>query len=340
MGNRYSPHALRMQVEALFDVVQERSQGDELVFICPECGDRSGNRSVNLKTGKTNCWRCNRGGDFVSWAKHLGYPVEVEEENAPARQDLGKLVAPLDETFKKLGGGSYVSGIALPRGFTPISAEPDGAYARMIGRMARRKHLELDDITAAGAGFTRDDPKWEPFVIFPVVEWGRVVYYQGRTYSEEPGENTKLFPSRREVALGSRHWLYGIDPLRESGGIAVVMEAVLSKISFEKELRRRGIGHVWPIACFKHKISAEQIAKLSIVRGLKEVCLMFDPDAMADAYRECSRLYSYVPVTAVKMPFAYDGRKLDPNDDAALAVDLFRRRSSYSDLAVAMSRLE
>ena len=213
----YSPAALRLQVEALFDVIPERSQGEELVFLCPEpgCGDRTGNRSVNLRTGRTNCWRCNKGGDFVRWAGHLGFPVELEAEPLPAIGDLDGLVDTLDVDRAHLAG-AYVPSVELPKGFTLLSAEPGGAYARMSGRMAARKHLELQDLIEAGAGFTRDSPKWEPFVIFPVVEWGKVVYYQGRTYSDpdDPKESTKLFPSRREVPLGSRHWLYGLDELR------------------------------------------------------------------------------------------------------------------------------
>ena len=337
---RYSPAALRLQVEALFDVIPERSQGDELVFVCPEpgCGDRSGNRSVNLRTGRTNCWRCNRGGDFVLWAGRLGFPVDLEEEPAPSIKELDGLVDTLDADRSRLAG-SYVPSVELPRGFTLLSREPKGAYARMIGRMAARKHLELKDLIDAGAGFTRDHPKWEPFVIFPVVEWGRVVYYQGRTYSDEPGQSTKLFPSRHEVPLGSRHWLYGLDDLRAAGGVAVVMEAVLSRISFAKELRRRGVGGVFPVACFKHKISPEQMVKLSAVKGLVEVCLMFDPDALDIAYRECQRLYGHTPVTAVELPFdKATGGKVDPNDDAKLAVDLFERRVSYSALGDVLSK--
>ena len=77
--------------------------------------------------------------------------------------------------------------------------------------MAKRKHLDFDILANAGVGFTRDDPRWEPFAIFPVFEWGRPVYYQGRTYVDTPGESTKLFPHKGECPLSSRYWLYNID---------------------------------------------------------------------------------------------------------------------------------
>jgi hypothetical protein len=335
---RYNPAQLRSQVEMLFDVIPDRSQGDELVFLCPEpgCGDRSGNRSVNLRTGKTNCWRCNKGGDFVRWATQLGYPVEIEEEPGLAVGELSGMVAGLGVPEGRQP--SYVPQVCLPAGFTLLADEPDGAYARLIGRMAERKNLDLADFIEAGVGFTRVDPRWEPYAIFPVFEWGRVVYYQGRTYTDEPDRATKQFPSRSEVKLGSRHWLYNFDELRERGGVAIVVEAILNVRSLRRELAARGVGAT-PVACFKHKVSAEQLGKLSSVKGLAEVCLMFDADALASAYEECRRLQGGVPVTVVKMPSDAQGRKVDPNDDARLAADLFAKRGAYSEYESLLSRL-
>src|SRR4051812_49135424 len=78
---------LKSQVEALFEVVRHKSTSEELAFICPEptCTDKSGHRSVNLKSGKTGCFICNKGGDFVFWARKLGYPLKDEQRiSSPA----------------------------------------------------------------------------------------------------------------------------------------------------------------------------------------------------------------------------------------------------------------
>lgn len=326
----YSPSQLRTQVEALFDVVPERSSGDELVFLCPSCGDRSGNRSINLRTGKTNCWRCNAGGDFVRWARGLGYPVEIEDDQGVSIDELDTLIGSLGEKDAPRQP-NYVTEVSLPQGFIPLAQEPDGAYAHLIGRMAKRKHLDLEDFIEAGVGFTRTSYKWEPYAIFPVYEWGKVVYYQGRTYSDEPGQTTKRFPDRNELPMGSRYWWYNIDELRAKGGTAIVVEAILNVRSLRRELAKRGIDAV-PIACFKHKISSEQLQKLAAIKGLKEVCLMFDADAITSAYADCRRLKGRAKVSIVKMPVDEAGRKVDPNDDAALAVDLFTKRVDYLEL--------
>lgn len=329
----YSPSQLRAQIESLFEVIPERSSGDEIAIICPEenCGDRSGNRSINLKTGLTSCWRCGRGGKFLDWARRLGYDIDIEDSPGVEKNDLDFIVDSLDEKSAPRQP-SYVTEIKLPPGFTPLSAEPHCAYARLIERMALRKNLDLKDFIQAGAGFTRTSTKWEPYCIFPVYEWGKVVYYQGRTYADEPGQSTKRFPSKDELPMGSRYWWYNIDELRAKGGIAIVVEAIFNVRSLRRELAKRNIKAV-PIACFKHKISSDQLTKLAAVKGLEEVCLMFDADALTSAYADCRRLKGRARVTIVKMPTdPVSGKKIDPNDDAALAADLFTKREDYQEL--------
>src|SRR4051812_46576125 len=113
---------LKRQVEFLFDIVKERSSTDELVFLCPipGCGDETGNRSVNLKTGATNCWRCNRGfRNFVHLCNKLGFVIEDESHADPDISETEKLATELDATVY----GTVVPIIStceLPAGFTFI----------------------------------------------------------------------------------------------------------------------------------------------------------------------------------------------------------------------------
>jgi hypothetical protein len=315
----YSPLSLRLAVESLFDVVPSRSTRDELVFICPLCGDQTGNRSVNLKTGKTGCWRCKSGGDFVRWCRSNNYDVDLESPAVPTMGELDQLVGSLDAEEKPMS--SFVTEVELPRGFTKLADVPRGAYATLIGRMAVKKHLSLDDFIKAGVGFTRDDPKWEPYAIFPVFEWGRVVYYQGRTYTDVPGQATKRFPSRSVLPVGSGNWVYNWDKLRGQGGVAVIVEAILNVLSVEKELAQRGLAGYVPVALFKHKVSKPQLVKILSCRGLKEVALMYDGGFTDDADADAANFSSHVKTTVVELP-----GKDDPNDKAAQAVDLLLQR--------------
>lgn len=251
-------------------------------------------------------------------------------ESRPVEQLYGDLDA-LYATRKSVV--AYVNDVQLPRGFIPLSEEPDCGYARLIERMAIRKNLDLDTFIRVGAGFTREDAYWEPYCIFPVFEWGKVVYYQGRTYKDPKPDpitgkkgSTKQFPSKQHIKLGSRYWVYNIDRLRQKGRIGIVVESMFNVFSLENEL---GLdSDIVPIAIFKHKISPEQQAKILTANGIEELCLHMDPDAIASAWESCGKLANLLKVTvADKMP---DG--VDINDDVDEGLRCFDRRKPFSTL--------
>jgi hypothetical protein len=303
------------------EVVRSKSSQEEIVVVCtePGCTDRSGHRGINTKTGKTNCWICNKGGLFTKWARRQGFEVDDIDENQ--HKSLEEIV--VDKRPDKMLV-AYSSDIKLPEGYTLIKDAPKSVYTRMIEEMAVRKNLDRETFERAGVGFTKTDYRWEPYAIFPVIEWDRVVYFQGRTYRDKPGETTKKFPSRKDAPYGARHWLYNIDKLRQGAHTAIVVESMLNVLSLENEIRKRGWKGIVPVAIFKHKISQEQMVKLLSCRKLKEVCLMFDDDATADAQASTAGLTNTIRVSVAEMPY-----KVDPNDNAELACDIFMKRAIF-----------
>jgi hypothetical protein len=352
-----APELLRQFIRECLTQVPERSRGDEVCVICPEpaCGDQSGNRHVNLKSGLTGCYRCNRGGPVANWAKRLGLTFDFGTWTPAAvgMDQLAVLTASLDGLAEGPSRRSgYIPEVELPRGFTALRDEPDSAYARLIGKMAERKRLTLDVLTEAGVGFTREDRRWEPFAIFPVFEYRRPVYFQGRTYQDpKDGGSTKQFPTRTECPLSSRYWIYGADEVAAQGGVVIFVEAILNVLSLRLALARRGVTGVVPAAVFKHKLSLEQVQKVMATgrrarqggHPVTEFCFMYDGrtsdevrrglpgDAARAARLDAARLAATAPVTIVDLP-----DRVDPNDDADLAVDLFLRRRRWdrqSDLS-------
>jgi len=328
---------LRQTVESLFNVVRDRGTKEELYFVCPQpgCGDETGNRSVNLKTGKTNCWRCNKGGDFVRWAKFLGYEVTEDgssqavpiEDIDMSRNRNQTFIMPVPVTVR------------LPEGFTYCHAKPKSVYTELIGEMAERKHLSLADFFRAKVGFTRLDPKWEPYAIFPVFEFERVVYWQGRTYVDPPGESTKRFPDRQEVPNGAKFWIYGIDELRDGRSETVlVMESILNVLSMRRFFGQRGITNIVPVCVFKHYLSKPQARKLLMLPNLKEICLLYDHDATRNSWEKSPMVSDRLHVTIAEMPPGPGGEKNDPNDDPEAAWAAFEARKT-SDLLSAVSYL-
>lgn len=315
---------LKDTVNRLFTVVRPRSSSHELVFICPEptCGDQSGNRSVNLRTGKTGCWRCNKGGDFVIWARRMGHVIE---DDRPTAQPLESIditgFIPLSDPAPP------VMEVTLPKGFIPCSEKPHSVYSQLIGEMAETKNLTIEDFFEAGVGYTKTPGLWEPYAIFPVTEYARTVYYQGRTYVDVPGESTKRFPSRHELRYGSKYWVYNIDEVKTlKPPVVIVVESILNVLSLRRFLREHGILGVVPVAVFKHSVSRHQALKLFSHDSLEEVCLLYDHDASRMAWDKSQLLSDRLKLTIAEMPPGENNKRNDPNDDVVAAFKAFEER--------------
>lgn len=324
---------LKAEIEVLFEVVPSRSTSDEIVIICPVpgCGDIGGNRAINLATSATNCWRCGKGySKFAHFARALGYEVSETVSSTLSAQKTSDLLASLFEDKGQVLT-PVVSSIKLPRGFTELKKDRDSVYYKLIEKMALKKNLSQKDMLEAGVGFTRDDPRWEPYAIFPVREWGNTVYYQGRLYRSKAGDVTKKFPSRKELPLGSKYWVYNIDDVRaEEAETVIVVESILNVLSLKKKIRELGLKRTVPVAVFKSKLSKPQIAKLLACRSVKELCLMFDADAAAKAWKDAESLINKKKVTVACMPQVEGAKTLDPNDDVDLAMEVFANRRKYT----------
>lgn len=321
--------ALKSTVKQYFTVVPERSSGDEIVILCPTCGggDQSGNRSINVKNGKTHCWRCEKNsGDFVRFARSLGYFVADEQPLAVplAEISIGKYAPPASLAPPVLA-------IKLPAGFILCSERPNSVYTELIGEMAVRKKLTIEDFFEAEVGYTTTNSLWEPYAIFPVTDYRRTVYYQGRTYVDVPGEVTKRFPRKDEVKHGAKFWVYNIDEVRKKRAVTViVMESILNVLSVRKVLAMAQIDDAVPVAVFKHSISAPQAHKILSHPYVKELCLLYDRDASRASWRASPQLSDRVTLSIAEMPEGPGGRKNDPNDDAEAAVEAFLGRTKYS----------
>lgn len=329
--------ALRQEIESTFVVVQHKCTNAELVFCCPECQDTSGHRSVNLSTGTTNCFRCGKGqnnkGNFIAWAKALGF--QFTSANDVSQVSFADLQVEPEKFYLP-----PARPVDLPEGFTLIADEPKSIYSRTIVEMAERKHLTKKDFIAARVGFTRDEPRWEPYAIFPVFDAGHVVYYQGRTYVDQPGETTKRFPHRDELKYGARYWVYNIDSLRYGHAPTVlVVESILNVLSLKRRLRELGRRDIVPVCVFKHHLSRFQFARISECRDVKEICFLFDHDAIEETWRMLIPALG-CRLTVAEMPPGPDNDKLDPNDDVNLALEAFDRREPFSLSTVNRHRME
>lgn len=346
-----NPTMLRQLLEANFNAVAAKHRGDEFCIICPDCDDKSGHRSVNLKTGATNCFLCHKGGHISRWLKQHGVDVDEVESAVTATGDWMEMFERLDNVCpRRTTLRGWTADAKLPRGFTPLArirpqpGKPENIYFTLIADMAARKHLDVEDLIAAGAGFTMDDPKWEPYCIFPVKAYGDLRYYQGRTYTDKPDLPTKRFPSKEYFPEGMTAHLYGFDEMRQdSCQRIIVVESILNVLSLRKKLAALGWHDVQPVCCWHSNVSATHWWLIGRNKQLKEVCIMFDHDAAAKAWKAADKFLSeHTPrfkVSIAEMP-ATCGRTTDPNDDVEAAIRACESRRQFSQLGYATALLE
>jgi hypothetical protein len=330
-------HAIRRFLERYFDVVPTRSDNQEIVFVCPVpgCGDQSGHRGVNVSNGLTYCFKCNRGGHIVPFLRNLGYDVE------PLR---GIKFCP--GVKRDPGSAVFPKSVELPQGFTtladdgPIAGRPHSVYFDLIEKMAVRKRLLIRDLIEAKAGYTRVDPRWEAFCIFPVYSYGRVVYFQGRAYDDsDPDQPNKRFPTKQETGLGASFWIYGEDELilRPDVRRVVVVESILNVLSLRKKFRAENITDTAVVSTFSSRVSDWQWPRLLRVPTLEEICLLFDADATDKAWDEAQRgrvrHLRDVRISIAEMPYAPE-TKADPNDDPDAAYTAWQNRTEFSTYAL------
>jgi len=254
----------------------------------------------------------------------LGHEIDDQGTTAATIDEIETLI----DEISTVTSTPVLSGIRLPVGFTKIDKEPECAYTRLITRMAHKKGLDYEDFVNAGVGFTRDDPLWEPYAIFPIIEFGRVVYYQGRTYGTPPDGKTKRFPSKAQY--GSKYWVYNIDAVRktQAGVIVIIVESILNVLSLQKLINDMGHTNIIPLAIFKHSVSVPQGKKIMACKNIEEICFMYDSDFWAHGFKDAQNMANFKKVTVSHMPNHSSGKKQDPNDDPSEAWKAFLSRKS------------
>jgi len=338
-----SPDKIKREIGNAFEVIKNRSTDDEIYILCPVsgCDDKTGNRSINVKTLYTHCWRCHdpQPHHVKSLFKLKGLEW-ADDEGSDGFEGFGQQL--MEGDMRK--AVTPVQDIELPTGFELLSNNRKSCYWRFCRDMAERKHLSIEDLEEAGAGFTRTGP-WEPFCIFPVYEGMRCVYYQGRTYNDEGFESTKRFPGKKEVPYGPSYWVYNLDALTDlQVSRVIVVESILNALSLRHKLRELDVAHIAPVCVFTHRLSRSQVAKFQRYRHIKEFCILFDSDSSDLAVETGARLGALLPVTVARMPHSRsaDGTARltnDANDDVEAALYAVTERQTPLPQDVAMMRL-
>ena len=343
------------RIDSLLGYIEERleeraiGRGPEHQFHCPFCIDRTGSDSrkrkfgINIVTAQGGCYRCEYG--FRTWEKFFkdlngGY-IRIEEIQLLRFQPpmpTESVLAAVEGVFKDDEEAADVDkenarplkAHHLPRecrvlADLPLSSRSGVAYGPAFRYLAKRGATE-HDIRRFQIGYCSTGD-WTRYLIFPVIQGGKLVYFTSRWAGDSPPLDMKSKNLENEDGYHSRGTcLLNYDACFGVERIALV-EGAFSAMAYEHAVASLG----------KHLSERQVLLFRKLVKaGLREVVISLDPDAGREMEAAYGLLRPVVPeVTCLTLDWGdpWDRRAelptlLDtrlPLDQVSLATRLAQR---------------
>lgn len=277
-------------LEDAFGSVWVDGSGEELMVLCPYCvkrghsPDKSGHLAINTAKNKAHCVRCDWGSqDAGDWLRKRGvtiYGLERAEMDLTSMMDITRGIRkdyPLREQVLK-----------LPEGFEYFEdGDEELFFLDPYVKSMADKHIDMAQLIENRIGYCNAG-YYAGYVVFPFVQRGKLVYWQGRAALPkllETPKKKKANPSKASAPMGKNFWLYGAEEAIPRGK-AVLCEGPLDKISLRAYLRKHEPGYAYALSVQGHTMSwpsedghplNSQIGQL-VALDPSEVCVLYDPD--------------------------------------------------------------
>lgn len=311
------------ELESILKNPIESRNGSQFISDCPYCG-KEGHFIISRKTDKTNirgenvsfywsCKKCNEGGGLYRLLKKLGKLWMGDFKDSIV--DVNKVEIMNLEAANKLDYDYTVPTIPAPIGYE---------------RIYQNKYLENRGFTKTQFEKYEVGASWmntySDFVIFLIQEDGETKAHVSRRmkdgawfkeqedkvkdWNKKFPENKRRKPLRynNSVDTDFGKLIYGLDEINERVDTMVIVEGITDKFNVERILDMDAKDSHWKCgATFGKKINEVQIHKLK-AKGIKNVILLYDPDALEDSKR-----YSYDLTREFRVQVGYLDTK-DPGD--------------------------
>ena len=299
--------SIRLPEEQVYDILVNTSRGpkNHLISDCPLC-NKQHHFYFNMVSQKWDCKKCGEAGDIVRLLSLLGKLALIRRFVDVTKELQNKLADLLSEQQDELEEVLELPPVRLPQGFKYLHQHP----------YLKKRGFTSDDFRRYPVGETRIVNRFEDYVIFPVIEDGEPKGFVGRkTWSKE---QFKLFeeehgwhpPRYANSKTNFSLLLYGLDEIMFYVDTAILVEGVFTKTACDRRLAIQPEDNFRCLATFGKKISKAQIMKL-LLKGIKNIILVFDPDAVEEAYKYARQLQKYFKV---QIGFV-SGGDLDECDD-------------------------
>lgn len=276
-------------------------RGPEYQFPCPVCIDRIGSESnkrkfsINLDRRKGQCFRCEfKFRDITALFRYLNNGRITVEERILLREDPPIVVGSVSKTVRGILDKSVnkrtkpLRPEPLPREYVALTEETRQRHAlKRAHRYLDSRGVSIETVTKFQIGFCSSGD-YSGYLIFPVVQGGRIVYWTNRFASRNARLKSKN-PPKRDGYVSKEHCLLNYDNVVGRKIVALV------EGPFDCTAPRHAV------ALLGRVMSPEQERLISalVPLGLKEMVLLLDPGTGRDIDRIRSRLADVVPLVTV-----------------------------------------
>ena len=283
--NKPLPVDVLKDILATYGSVKTNSTKKEFIATCPFC-NRESHFYINLSYGKKgqpnafHCKRCNEDGSLYSFLEQVErldlydyskeslsefIGINFDDEDIADEEDLEIKTIKKPIGFKRLTNNEYLSS----RGFTDF------------------------DFMKYEIGTTKLSSKLRNYIIFLVKENEQIKGYVGRCIlpKEEIQQKNLLRYNNSRTAFSKT--LFGFDEVIQGMTKTVIcVEGIFDKNTTDNVLGLNNSPEMKCVATFGKRLSKVQMIKLKN-KGVRNLILIFDKDAIIDMKKYCSEASLY-----------------------------------------------
>jgi DNA primase len=233
-------------------------KGNEQAHHCPFCNHHKKKLQVNLDTQRWHCWVCDsKGRSIYSLLRKLNVDI----------RDLNKVRDVYGDEPEYDSKEEYVAKLQLPKEFKQLYFKPTGSfnpsYNQAIHYLSKRG-IAKADIVKHNIGYCEDGLYGGRVIIPSYDDGGELNYFVARSFYEDEPYKYKNPPISRDVIVFENQINWN-EPI-------TLVEGVFDSFSVKR--------NVIPLL---GKFLLSKLKNKIMERGVKEVTIMLDSDAVADS---------------------------------------------------------
>ena len=249
---------------------------------CPFCG-KAQHFYISKETQLWDCKKCGEYGSIYKLLKQLNKTYLLGGATVEDREQIKSIKLLLEEEMEEHEEALELLPVKkLPVGWK-ISAKstPYLLYRGITPEDCKRYNIGATDLYR----------KYKNYVIIPIYDNGEVRGFLGRYGAKRVPSDKLRYNNSSNTEFGQL--LFGYDEIiKDKTETVILVEGIFDKIAVDKVLQLWDIDEIKCVCTFGNKISEEQRKKL-IMRGVENVVLLYDFDALKDIKKYGLELEEY-----------------------------------------------